>query len=702
MAAAEVEAQKIPPAVLDTTISETKVETAGSRPESQQIEEPVSPLDSGSDYSQADSRPVSMMKESMPSSRSSEMEAFESPDGSRPVSAQAEPIDLKDNEHSDVQQGEKDAVEGAAEEQNQIPDTEQSTQYATLRPPSDHLAPPASPTFSSYSGSDYSQNDSRPSSLDQSSFAPAELPAEQEKKKERPASIMLDKSVAVSDFVEEPLHTPNAETRSQPPISPDSKRSSQATDAEQTNATPPAKTKSRPASMESKHDSQTTLNFDPMESRSPYDDKSPWDAQGKESVPVVTASPYAPSPEGSDYSSSAPQSPQTPRMPVSPIAANEAHMSVNSMESIALSESSLDYDHLSSEHVNDALATPRARRHARKPSSLEILQNTWMPERQPLQRNSTFFDATKDQPLETPIDGPSGDAFGAAINTADAGYFNGNHSNTPSVNVVDTNSERSSLATATRRSSSSGEDDAEVEVDWFALDKNEEQEKEDKDLPEGVEDESTAFLLARLEQENAKFSADPKSSIVGNKTAGRVRSKSRPPSMAMLKKLVRQDTAPSIRYSLASEPDFQVPDEPPPMTELEFWGALVQDYTTTASRLPTLTTTKIRNGVPDPLRQHVWPSMAGARDKSLEEAYESLLGEKSPYEGIINKDVGRSFPGVELFRDAEGEGQKMLGRVLKCFSLFDKDIGYCQGLGFLVGPLLMNMGEKEAFCVLVR
>ena len=94
--------------------------------------------------------------------------------------------------------------------------------------------------------------------------------------------------------------------------------------------------------------------------------------------------------------------------------------------------------------------------------------------------------------------------------------------------------------------------------------------------------------------------------------------------------------------------------------------------------------------------------MAGAREKTLEEAFETLQHESSPYEGIINKDVGRSFPGVELFRDAEGEGQKMLGRVLKCFSLHDKDIGYCQGLGFLVGPLLMNMGEKEAFCVLVR
>ncbi|KXL45275.1 hypothetical protein M433DRAFT_61196 [Acidomyces richmondensis BFW] len=172
--------------------------------------------------------------------------------------------------------------------------------------------------------------------------------------------------------------------------------------------------------------------------------------------------------------------------------------------------------------------------------------------------------------------------------------------------------------------------------------------------------------------------------------------------MGHIKKLVQDCNAPSIRYSLAPSAISDAVPEPPPMTELEFWAALVQDYPSTATRLPTLTTTKIRSGIPPPLRGVVWTSMAGARDRSLEDAFDNLLGEKSPYEGIINKDVGRSFPGVELFRDAEGEGQKMLGRVLKCFSLHDKDIGYCQGLGFLVGPLLMNMGEKEAFCVLVR
>lgn len=138
------------------------------------------------------------------------------------------------------------------------------------------------------------------------------------------------------------------------------------------------------------------------------------------------------------------------------------------------------------------------------------------------------------------------------------------------------------------------------------------------------------------------------------------------------------------------------------MTELEFWAALVTDYPQTAQRLPTLTSNKIRGGIPPPLRGVVWMSIAGARDRLLEDEYERLSGESSPYENLIGKDIGRSFPGVEMFRDPDGDGQKMLGKVLKCFSLYDQKIGYCQGLGFVVGPLLMHLEDSEAFCVLVR
>lgn len=422
--------------------------------------------------------------------------------------------------------------------------------------------------------------------------------------------------------------------------------------------------------------------------------QSPVEPKSPSSVYAISR-PQTPTIDHSMSSPYASSRPQTPTAPVSPLTPAEAeHRSIrDSMASIALSESSLDYDHLSAEQVEDVLATPRVRasRHIRKPSSLEILQNAWPP-RPELERQSTLFDMMKDEPLETPISGPE---EVEAMGYESAETMSIRSSSTVSLIVP---ARGSSLATP--RSASGSSSDENMEVDWQQLDKTEEQEKEDRDLPEGAEDDSTAFLLARLERENDKITAATQAVV--NKKVERLRSESRPPSMGHLKRLVLDRNAPSFRYSMAA--DTQVPEvlEPPPMTELEFWAALVQDYPSTATRLPTLTTTKIRSGIPPPLRGVVWTSMAGARDRSLEDAFERLLGEKSSYEGIINKDVGRSFPGVELFRDAEGEGQKMLGRVLKCFSLHDKDIGYCQGLGFLVGPLLMNMGEREAFCVLVR
>ena len=186
------------------------------------------------------------------------------------------------------------------------------------------------------------------------------------------------------------------------------------------------------------------------------------------------------------------------------------------------------------------------------------------------------------------------------------------------------------------------------------------------------------------------MATDPKSRLQAQQFRG-VR-KSRSQSLRQVKQLINDDHR-SLRYS-------QLP--PPPLTELEFWAALVSDYPQTAQRLPTLTSNKIRSGIPPPLRGVVWPSLAGARDTTLLAEYQRLCGEPSPYEGLIGKDIGRSFPNVEMFRDPNGEGQQMLARVLKCFSLYDTKIGYCQGLGFVVGPLLMHMTDAEAFCVLVR
>merc|ERR1712146_408493 len=72
---------------------------------------------------------------------------------------------------------------------------------------------------------------------------------------------------------------------------------------------------------------------------------------------------------------------------------------------------------------------------------------------------------------------------------------------------------------------------------------------------------------------------------------------------------------------------------------------------------------------------------------------------KSKWEQKIRVDLNRSFPHHELFQEGE-KGQDMLGRVLRAYSCKDEEIGYCQGMNFVSGVLLMEMEEEKAFWTL--
>eukprot|EP00123_Amoebidium_parasiticum_P015748 comp23130_c0_seq1/m.37300 comp23130_c0_seq1/g.37300 ORF comp23130_c0_seq1/g.37300 comp23130_c0_seq1/m.37300 type:complete len:1074 (-) comp23130_c0_seq1:402-3623(-) len=80
--------------------------------------------------------------------------------------------------------------------------------------------------------------------------------------------------------------------------------------------------------------------------------------------------------------------------------------------------------------------------------------------------------------------------------------------------------------------------------------------------------------------------------------------------------------------------------------------------------------------------------------------YKNLLTHSSPYEAEIKRDVARTFPTHPKFSNRDGPGQTALFNIMKVYSLYDKDLGYCQGLAFIVGVLLMHMEEEEAFTTL--
>ncbi|KAK9454517.1 rab-GTPase-TBC domain-containing protein [Dipodascopsis uninucleata] len=126
----------------------------------------------------------------------------------------------------------------------------------------------------------------------------------------------------------------------------------------------------------------------------------------------------------------------------------------------------------------------------------------------------------------------------------------------------------------------------------------------------------------------------------------------------------------------------------------EFWTNLVADYGNVARSFPSELTRAIQNGLPPPLRGTIWQLMASSKSLAIEEVYTSLLTEASPHEKGIKRDLSRtSF--------AKTVNQDSLFNVIKAYSLWDPEVGYIQGMAFIVVPLILNMKEEEAFSLLV-
>jgi hypothetical protein len=118
-------------------------------------------------------------------------------------------------------------------------------------------------------------------------------------------------------------------------------------------------------------------------------------------------------------------------------------------------------------------------------------------------------------------------------------------------------------------------------------------------------------------------------------------------------------------------------------------------------------------GVPAPLRGAVWQELCAATgaDEQVQAAawpalgqysYAQLIAQRSAAEEQILKDVPRTLPQHELFKDRGGQGQTALFNVVKAFSLHDEEVGYCQGIANLTATLLLAnyMHEEAAFSTL--
>ncbi|KAI8331876.1 rab-GTPase-TBC domain-containing protein [Chlamydoabsidia padenii] len=217
--------------------------------------------------------------------------------------------------------------------------------------------------------------------------------------------------------------------------------------------------------------------------------------------------------------------------------------------------------------------------------------------------------------------------------------------------------------------------------------------------PQGSEE----YLLSRLERQNALLQADPKSiSMEANRLQA---------DFETLRQLVMDNSTVMPTVGLLSSPDMINQGGPSHLSsssisDWDFWQCLVDDFPRAVAKLPHLVSAKLlHGGIPHPLRGVLWQAMAQSSSTRLETMYDGLVNntsDPSPYARVIQRDLSRTFPTVDMFKCDGGQGQQAMERILTSYSIYDVQVGYCQGLAFLVGPLLMTMPEKQAFCVFVR
>ncbi|XP_056658506.1 TBC1 domain family member 1 isoform X11 [Monodelphis domestica] len=117
----------------------------------------------------------------------------------------------------------------------------------------------------------------------------------------------------------------------------------------------------------------------------------------------------------------------------------------------------------------------------------------------------------------------------------------------------------------------------------------------------------------------------------------------------------------------------------------------------------------VGQGVPRHHRGEIWKFLAEQyhlkhpfpnKQQPKDTPYKELLKQLTSHQHAILIDLGRTFPTHPYFSAQLGAGQLSLYNILKAYSLLDPEVGYCQGLSFVAGVLLLHMSEEDAFKML--
>lgn len=137
---------------------------------------------------------------------------------------------------------------------------------------------------------------------------------------------------------------------------------------------------------------------------------------------------------------------------------------------------------------------------------------------------------------------------------------------------------------------------------------------------------------------------------------------------------------------------------------VEQWDTYIdKEMRISNKRDPKVLLQAIKTGVPRFKRGEIWSFLA--EQYSINTApidtkqfpnyntpYKVLLKSLTEHQHAIFIDLGRTFPNHTYYKAALGIGQLSLFNILKAYSILDPELGYCQGLGFICGILLLHVG----------
>ncbi|XP_032543042.1 USP6 N-terminal-like protein isoform X1 [Chiroxiphia lanceolata] len=116
---------------------------------------------------------------------------------------------------------------------------------------------------------------------------------------------------------------------------------------------------------------------------------------------------------------------------------------------------------------------------------------------------------------------------------------------------------------------------------------------------------------------------------------------------------------------------------------------------------------RIYKGIPLQFRGQVWSLLLDVpkMKEEMKDLYNKLKWQargSSSFIRQIDLDVNRTYRDHIMFRDRYGVKQQSLFHVLAAYSMYNTEVGYCQGMSQITALLLMYMNEEDAFWALVK